>query len=76
MEILIGFLMFSLLVLGTLCFLVLEYQNSKTRQWDQLWAQRHPIQHPPPKPILQKNPTPDRLKPLPYPQPANMASLP
>lgn len=35
MEIFVFFILFALFVLGALCLIVLEYQNQRTRKWQQ-----------------------------------------
>ena len=43
MEVLfVAFAFISTSVLGLLCLLVLEYQNSRSRRWNQLWLDRNP----------------------------------
>jgi hypothetical protein len=33
------FALLSLLVLGGLCLIVLEYQNKRTRRWSRMWSE-------------------------------------
>ncbi len=43
MEVLfVAFAFISTSVLGLLCLLVLEYQNSRSRRWNRLWLDRNP----------------------------------
>ena len=54
MEVLfIIFAFVSTSVLGLLCLIVLEYQNSKARRWNRLWIDRRPGPsfHPTPMPL-------------------------
>jgi len=54
MEIFFAFALFSIFVLGVLCLIVLEYQNQRTKRWQQPLSPQALPSHVPsvPKPIL------------------------
>jgi len=51
MEIFIAFALFSIFVLGVLCLIVLEYQNQRTKRWQQTLT---PQASPSPMPVVPK----------------------
>ena len=59
MEIVIGFLIVTSSVLGFLCLLVLEYQNSRVKKWQQIHHTHQtilPTSQPEPPPKQQAKP--------------------
>ncbi len=47
MEIFFAFVLFSIFVLGLLCLVVLEYQNQRTKRWQQSLSPQAPPSHVP-----------------------------
>ena len=64
MEVLFIIFMFvSTSVLGVLCLVVLEYQNSKARRWNRLWLERRPQPRNYPNPVPSNHPpAPPKLR--------------
>jgi hypothetical protein len=67
MEIFLAFVLFSIFVLGVLCLVVLEYQNQRTKRWQQPLSPQAPPSHVPvvPKPIAKTTTAIPKVTPRP-----------